>query len=433
MALFENGHALLIGAGGDLPESVTDVEGLATLLKDEARCAYPPAQVLTRADEEADRDGILAAFKALSTACQPESTCIVYFSGHGYRLSHPAVGSQYYLAPHGCDPGDLPGTAISGVEFADLLAGIPARRLLVLLDCCHAGGVGMAAPAKGGGLAFARAPLPGEALRLLGEGRGRALIASSKASEKSYGGKPLSAFTLALFEALCGIGNSQEDGYVRVADLALYAAKMVPRRTQDRQNPILHYEQADNFILAYYAAGEAKPKGLPFEVEPQVEPEPGAWRGWSVQVETGDIHVENISTGGAPYFGKFKGTYIEGNQINKSVNIHGQVSNSVIITGDDNQVKYQIKLGDFIEKLDEIQRLLPQSGLPLEQQEELQGDLADVENEAGKPQPDGSRIRRRLAGAVEFLANSTTVIAAAPQLIEMAKQLLQWARTLFPG
>lgn len=437
MALFNNGHALLIGAGGDLPESVTDVEGLAGLLKDETRCAYPPDQVLICADAQADRGGILDAFKTITKRCTPGSTCLVYFSGHGYRLSHPAPSAQYYLVPHGCDPGDLPGTALSGVEFSDLLAAIPAARLLVLLDCCHAGGIGLEAPAKGGELAFEKAPLPGEALELLGEGRGRALIASSKASEKSYGGKPLSAFSLALFEALCGINNSQGDGYVRVADLALYAAKMVPRRTQDRQNPILHYEQADNFVLAYYAAGDPKPKALPFEFEPQVEPEPGAWRGWSLNIETGDIHIENIDTGGAPYFGKFKGTYIGRNQINRyedrSVKTYGPVINSNIVTGTGNVINQHITLEGFIEKLDDTRRLILQSGLPADQQEELQSDLAEVESEAGRSPPNRARILRRLGGVVEFLANSATVIAAAPQLVDTAKQLLEWARVLFSG
>jgi hypothetical protein len=50
---------------------------------------------------------------------------------------------------------------------------------------------------------------------------------------------------------------------------------MVPGRTQDRQHPVLHFEQADNFVVAHYAGGETQPKGLPFTAEPQIEPEPG--------------------------------------------------------------------------------------------------------------------------------------------------------------
>jgi hypothetical protein len=44
---------------------------------------------------------------------------------------------------------------------------------------------------------------------------------------------------LATIESLAGKGVSQKDGYVRVADLALYAREVVPQRTRDRQHPII--------------------------------------------------------------------------------------------------------------------------------------------------------------------------------------------------
>jgi hypothetical protein len=124
---------------------------------------------------------------------------------------------------------------------------------------------------------LAKSPLPPEAASLLAEGSGKVIIASSKENELSYAGDPYSAFTLALIEAFAGTGVAVEDGYVRVTDLALHAREVVPGRTHGRQHPILHFEEADNFVLAYYAGGDTQPKGLPFDVEPQIEPEPGAW------------------------------------------------------------------------------------------------------------------------------------------------------------
>jgi hypothetical protein len=81
------------------------------------------------------------------------------------------------------------------------------------------------------------------------QGQGRAVIASSRADELSYAGKPYSAFTLALMEALCGKGVAQQDGYARMADLALHARQMVPRRTGDRQHPILNFQESDNLVV----------------------------------------------------------------------------------------------------------------------------------------------------------------------------------------
>jgi len=292
MAIFDQGYALVVGVGGDLPNTVGDATGLADILKDRARCAYPHDQVHLLTGENAGRERILAVLDALSQSTDPQSTVLVYFSGHGYRVASP-TGEFYYLLPHGYDLDRLYQTAISGAEFTDRLRAIPAQKLLVLLDCCHAGGVG---EAKAPGLQLTKSPLPVEAQSLLAEGRGRVLIASSQEDELSFAGRPYSAFTLALIETLCGVGVAKRDGAVRVADLALHAREVVPTRTRGRQHPVLHFEHADNFALAYYAGGEAQPKGLPFAAEPEIEPEPGAWTIHGPQtIVTGGVHGPVLS------------------------------------------------------------------------------------------------------------------------------------------
>ena len=227
MPLFTRGHALLIGVGGDLSNTITDAEGLAELLTDADRCAYPPQQVTQLTSEAAHRQAILDGMDALKQHTTVEDTVIVFFSGHGYQVTSD-MGELYFLMPYGYDQSQLAKTCIRGDEFAAKLAAIPAQKLLVLLDCCHAGGVG---ESKEGGRTLTKAPLPPEALALLSQGRGKVLIASSTASELSYAGRPYSAFTLALLEALCGDGASKKDGYVRVADMALHTRQKAPLRT----------------------------------------------------------------------------------------------------------------------------------------------------------------------------------------------------------
>jgi hypothetical protein len=283
---FKSGYALTIGVGADLPNTVDDAQGLTDILKDEGRCAYPAEQVHTRTGENATRKAILTALDQLAQSTDPQSTAVVYFSGHGYRarasigicvnlrpamatslttvgqvdrgssnhisirtsfpqafgspaldnlsglpaaqgdlhhlqlsldtflkralpgarptlsaksavkFTHMAsIGEAYYLLPHGYDVERLSETAISGAEFTEKLRAIPARKLLVLLDCCHAGGIG---DAKAPGLELTKSPLPPEAASLLAEGSGRVLIASSQEDELSFAGRPYSAFTLAL-------------------------------------------------------------------------------------------------------------------------------------------------------------------------------------------------------------------------------------------
>lgn len=299
MTSFENGHALLVGVGGDLPNTVDDAKGLARIFADPERCAYPLDQVVALTGPEATRDGVLGALDALAGRSDANATVIIFYSGHGYRV-RSSMGAGYYLMPYGYDLTALFDTAITGKEFADKLTAIPAQRMVVLLDCCHAGGIG---EEKAPGLEMSKAPLPPEALSQLAAGAGRVHIASSRADELSYAGRPYSAFTLALIEALCGQGAARPDGYVRWTDLALYASAKVPARTQDRQHPMVDLEQSDNFVLAYYAGGSTQPKGLPFTSEPEIEAEPGAIRGITINAQGSQGFINQPSAPVTQYWG----------------------------------------------------------------------------------------------------------------------------------
>ncbi len=268
-ALFTEGHACIVGVGADLPNTVDDAKGLADILKDTGRCAYPPEQVLLLTGEKAKREDILSTLDNLAKTTNSESTVVIYFSGHGYQVASP-MRESYYLMPFGYNTKKLYKTAISGAEFTEKLQAIPAKKLLVLLDCCHAGGLDNTEEL---GLEVEKSPLPPEAQALFAEGKGRVLIASSMKDEKSYlyKGRPYSEFTLAIIEALAGKGVAEKDGYVRVSDMALHAREVVPKRTRGKQHPILNWREGDNFRLAYYAGGELEPKGLPFEEEPKIE------------------------------------------------------------------------------------------------------------------------------------------------------------------
>ncbi|RLT38984.1 MAG: caspase family protein [Chloroflexi bacterium] len=280
MTTFAQGHALLIGVGADLPNTIADAEELHSFLIAPDRCAYPPAQVQLLTGEGATRSHILTALDKLAQASTPESTVVVYYSGHGYQVETKDVSTTHYLLPYGYQQGTLQKSAISGAELLQKLQAIPAQKLLLLLDCCHAGGLDDLPAAKSPALEFTKAPLPPEAIELLAQGEGRAVIASCTEGELSFGGDPYSAFTLALLEALDGQGAAKKDGYVYFSDLAAHTRQKVPLRTKDRQHPTFDFRKSDNFIVAYYAGGEMQPKGLPFKVEDVViEETPGELRG----------------------------------------------------------------------------------------------------------------------------------------------------------
>lgn len=279
--LFTHGHALVIGMGADLPVTITDAQGIAGLLADPARCAYPPGQVQLLTGPAARREDVLAALDRLAerVKADPDATAVVFFSGHGVETP------DYYFLPYGYNATDLPGTAVSSAEFTEKLRAIQARKLVVLLDCCKAGGIG---EAKGpSDLPFAKSPAPPGLFDALKAGGGRVLIASSRKDEYSYTGSPYSVFTDELLKALAGYGAFERDGYARVLDAAMWVGRKVPARTDDKQNPIIKVSNLeDNFALAYYAGGETAPKALPWDTAagPAIAgPDAAQFASWRVQ------------------------------------------------------------------------------------------------------------------------------------------------------
>lgn len=286
--IFSAGHAVIVGAGtSDLPNTVDDAKALADILRDPERCAYPAQQVKVLVTDGAARTGVLAALEDLSSQADAQSTVVIYYSGHGYFVE--AGGhKEYFLLPFGYKLNDLTNTAISDTEFAAALSKIKCKKMLLLLDCCHAAGFDRT---KAPGVQLEKGAIPPQAEAALQAGEGRVIIASSTAAELSYGGKPYSAFTQALIEGLAGIGAAEQDGFARVADLAMYTAYRVPGRTKDRQHPVFNFKKADNFPVAYYSGGDLKPKGSPFSAVAEVEPEAGTW---STQV-INNITAEKVS------------------------------------------------------------------------------------------------------------------------------------------
>ncbi|HMB05170.1 MAG TPA: hypothetical protein VKP69_15710, partial [Isosphaeraceae bacterium] len=56
---------------------------------------------------------------------------------------HEPTGT-YYLIPHDVRPFNIADSALSGQDFTDALRQIRAKRLLVMIDCCHAEGMATA-------------------------------------------------------------------------------------------------------------------------------------------------------------------------------------------------------------------------------------------------------------------------------------------------
>lgn len=250
--MFANGHAIIIGVGGDLPRTENDAQAIANLLTNPQKCAYPPEHVHLLVGQNATRTAILETLQKvyLATGTNHQASLFFYFSGHGKQVKNGSNYS-YFLLPWNYNVLDLSATAISGDEIISWIKLFRnAQKMCMVFDCCHAGGI---AQIKSTGNSLLQSfPMPPDIGTVLTSGKGRVAIASSRADEVSIVGKQHSLFTEALLEALTGKYIHDADNYIRVLDVFGYLCRIIPKRTSGSQNPILNVvDLDDNFALAY--------------------------------------------------------------------------------------------------------------------------------------------------------------------------------------
>jgi hypothetical protein len=128
---------------------------------------------------------------------EPDPLAVVYFSGHGM----PDLAGRHFLVPHDGDPTQLFATALWNQTFNAALEQIRTRRLLVLLDACHAQGMVLQAGVKDGA-AYTYNPAHDSEGLCLEPGRGRYFIASCAAGQRSFEGEENGLFTQALLDVM---------------------------------------------------------------------------------------------------------------------------------------------------------------------------------------------------------------------------------------
>ena len=269
MPAMENAYALVIGIANyqninKLPLTVLkDAQDIYDLLINPLHCGYSPNNVQLLLDNQATKAAISQALTDLSKRSNQDSTVFLYISSHGGQVEFGPHAGQYLL-PVDADPtsgASTTRTAISGTEFTDALRAIPARKIVVIFDCCHSGGIGQpkdpTAPVMKGGL-------PESYYDALKQGRGRVILASSRDTEVSWvlPGAANSLFTQHLLAGLRG-GIPSDDGLIRIFDLFEY---LQPKVTGDQpnQHPIFKAELEENIPIALYLGGQ---KGVVSVVE----------------------------------------------------------------------------------------------------------------------------------------------------------------------
>lgn len=245
------GHALVIGISKYehipcLPENVANDARRFTEIVTDGNCGYPIKNVCRLVNGEATAKAIRAQLRLIAKSAARDETILVFFSGHGGRISSGGA-EKVYLLPADYDPKDPSGTALESSELISLLNEIQSNRVVIFIDACHSGGAGVIKDA-----AFAKG-LTDANLKELSAGSGRVILSSSKHDEISYvfSDMKYSLFSYFLFEKLNKI-NSQEEP-ITVLDVFKHVSEHVPTEAQRRgveQTPRFLADMTKDFPLA---------------------------------------------------------------------------------------------------------------------------------------------------------------------------------------
>ncbi len=183
------------------------------------------------------------------------------FSGHG----HLDASGSLLLPYDSTTPLRING--LPAVDFAERIAALRPRRLLVVLDCCHAAAMNVkGAPVQG--LSPVAVTHETTGLAQLTTGEGRAVLSSSTGDQKSYvrDDGTMSVFTYHLVEALTGHASRSEHAEVTVTEVMDYVARRVPATAaalyKVLQQPSFRFE-GTAFPIALVLGGEGVAKGEP--------------------------------------------------------------------------------------------------------------------------------------------------------------------------
>jgi len=329
---FTHGYALLIGvtesqvAGWALPDVTKDISALFAVLAHPDSCGYPAANIKTIAGPAATRQGILDGLGWLAARLPADTsgnaTAVIYYSGHGWRAepSQPQQAPVYYLLPYDVRESAVRSRSLRAEDFAAEIAALAPRRLLVLLDCCHAGGMGVKALAAAPGFAGAAIPpallMAGEkaitpaakGLAALALSAGRAVLSSSQGYQPSYMRRDgaMSIFTYHLIEALTGHARPAAGATeVLVSDVMSHVWRRVPASARqdwgEDQQP--DYQISGNFPVALLVGGQGLGKGIapPNPVQPLASASPAVSQimyGAGVQVASDQTVHGDLIVGG---------------------------------------------------------------------------------------------------------------------------------------
>jgi hypothetical protein len=200
-------------------------------------------------NQEATRENILRWMgDQLPKKTSPEDRVLIFFGGHGYTRKYPGGGEMGYLMPFDAKASNVHSTAISMAEIQDIFKLIPAKHVLIIVDACYSGLVGMHMRGLGG-IRDANESID---LEKLAKSKGRQVMTAGKADEEAIESDSWghSLYTRYLIKGLKQIeADLNKDSIITTTELQSYLQPRVFKESEGRQTPQIRYLEGDGEFI----------------------------------------------------------------------------------------------------------------------------------------------------------------------------------------
>lgn len=239
---YTGSHALIVGINEyrmapKLGYAVNDATAVAEELK--GRFGFPEDKLILLIDESATRQEIHRAFMRFRSS-NADDRALFFFAGHGNTVED-CRGPRGYLVPVDADPDDL----TSMLEMGQLLRDanfIPAKHLLLILDCCFSG-LTITRNFGPGSQRFLENMLSRGARQVLTAGKADEVVADSGGPIQGH-----SIFTGHFLGALRGAAI-KDDGILTATNVMAYTHSEVGKDPNSDQTPHFGYASGDGDFI----------------------------------------------------------------------------------------------------------------------------------------------------------------------------------------
>ncbi|MFN8579187.1 MAG: caspase family protein [Candidatus Sericytochromatia bacterium] len=238
-------------------------------------------------DEDATKDNINKELEVFLN-CNEDDTVVIYFSGHG--------SETHELVVYDSDLINLKDTSISLEILSDIFSKIPAKKIILFLDCCFSGGMG----AKVLKVDFKSKNIDSidNIINKL-SGQGRIIFTASNSDESAWEYLKLKhgIFTSHLIEALKGDEEIIDSGRIPFYKLIEYVSKKVTSsalQINKKQNPTFKGNIDEAFYLPVLIPKNKFSKYFPEYVKQEIDSDISSLSKLGFPIQLIDTWKENI-------------------------------------------------------------------------------------------------------------------------------------------